>query len=225
MVTRWWTIRPGALAVPGSPRLSPPSCGPCGRFGAVWALAVVLWSASTASVQAQLAWVDSLVAQEAGGRPVTLSFGRHAQATVGLDYALGEVEQPPLPPSGSFDIRFTGRDLGNGVLVDLRPAGVATPDTLRLSYQLAEDHPLTLTWSARRLGAVVTQAWLVDPFGGAAGVNVDMLKQDQAEIPPGALSSLRLILITRTGDHPGPVLSEPGSWGWLKESLQDLLDG
>ena len=70
-------------------------------------------------------WTDSLMVQEADGRPVLLQFGRAPGASLGIDPSLGEVEQPPLPPSGSFDVRFTGTQLGNGVTVDLRPWGWA----------------------------------------------------------------------------------------------------
>lgn len=41
-----------------------------------------------------------------------LRFGLHPTATDGIDVSLGETEQPPPPPTGIFDARFIGDDIG-----------------------------------------------------------------------------------------------------------------
>jgi hypothetical protein len=57
-----------------------------------------------------------------------LTAGLHPDATAGLDVALGEAEQPPFPPAGTFAARFMSNaeaTLGQGVHHDLR-AGTAS---------------------------------------------------------------------------------------------------
>lgn len=84
----------------------------------------------------------------------TLRFGLDPSATYGLDPALGEMEQPPLPPSGVFDARFIEPRpedafsyFGLGVTVDLRPFTVmAQVDTYKVKFQPATGSMVSLSW-------------------------------------------------------------------------------
>ena len=51
------------------------------------------------------------VADNAGGAQ-DLFFGLDKNATNGLDAGLGENELPPFPPTGVFEARFIGNDIG-----------------------------------------------------------------------------------------------------------------
>lgn len=55
---------------------------------------------------------------------IQLSVGIDSTATDGIDIHLGEGELPPLPPTGAFDVRLVGNNIGiplfNGSLKDFR---------------------------------------------------------------------------------------------------------
>ncbi len=100
-----------------------------------------------------------------------LSYGIDPLATDGIDLALGEEEYPPLPPTGVFDARFVGDDiglmplLGNGVHKDYRNGAI--PFTGKkiheIRYQPGKGTIIRITWD---LPTGVT-AVLKDLFGGA----------------------------------------------------------
>ncbi|MCX8009890.1 MAG: hypothetical protein N3A61_01955, partial [Ignavibacteria bacterium] len=76
-------------------------------------------------IYAQTPAVDiSIVVSDNAGGTKTLKFGLDPTATDSIDAHLGEVEQPPPPPTGIFDARFAGNivglPLGQGLLNDYR---------------------------------------------------------------------------------------------------------
>lgn len=91
----------------------------------------------------------------------TLYFGLHPNATNGIDNALDEDELPPLPPSGIFDVRFTGENLipsvpiGEGLNKDLRQGDQFT-DTIMY-------HKLKFQWSSGATNLRLN--WWGIPFG------------------------------------------------------------
>ncbi|MDP2209024.1 MAG: hypothetical protein Q8K98_09665 [Bacteroidota bacterium] len=69
----------------------------------------------------------------------SLTFGGHTDATYCIDKNLGEMEQPPSPPSPSFDVRFIDprgfnvNCMGLGLNVDIRKwSSIATKDTFKI---------------------------------------------------------------------------------------------
>lgn len=61
----------------------------------------------------QPAQVDLLLTVTSGSAVRTLHFGLSPAAGEGQDVLMGELELPPAPPAGAFDVRFTTRHLGS----------------------------------------------------------------------------------------------------------------
>lgn len=102
----------------------------------------------------------------------TLYFGLYPNASNGIDVSLGEAELPPLPPSGIFDVRFTGENLipvipiGEGTKKDFRQGDYTTNDTMyhKLKFQWASGSTyLRLNWWGLPVGVNFK---LSDLFGG-----------------------------------------------------------
>ncbi len=85
----------------------------------------------------------------------SLTFGGHTDATYCIDKNLGEMEQPPSPPSPSFDVRFIDprgfnvNCMGLGLDVDIRKwSSIATKDTFKIKFQfIGTEFPLTVNWN------------------------------------------------------------------------------
>ena len=135
-------------------------------------------------------WVCSLKVGEQGLGTRNLLFGVQPSASAGIDAALGEIEQPPLPPAGSFDVRF-----GNGALVDLRPGRSGVEYVLTLRFQRAAGGNITISWDRSTLAAATLVARLQDPAGGEVGV--DMRTASQVQITNVALAALKVIIVPR----------------------------
>ena len=147
------------------------------------------------------AWTCSLSVRPEEGKSRVLQFGVDAQATAGIDASLGEIEQPPLPPPGFFDVRFAGAGLGNGTLVDMRPFSPADQCLLEVAFQRAAGEPLILSWDVAAIAARTTAAKLQDPFGGVL-VDVDMRTTGQVVIDNAALAALILSFTAAAIDAP-----------------------
>jgi len=101
-----------------------------------------------------------------------LHFGLDATATNGFDSALGENQLPPLPPSGVFEARFIGDDigvseLGQGTYLDYRTgdAGFSGSVEHEIKYQPgASANQVEISWNFPS-GLTAT---IEDLFGGAA---------------------------------------------------------
>jgi hypothetical protein len=144
-----------------------------------------------------------------------LVFGQHSEATMGLDALLGEVELPPLPPSGSYDVRFVGQGLGNGSAVDLRPLDFVRTDTLVVSIQWLSSPARSLQWDAQQIAARASLASLTDSRGGQLGVNVDM--RAVSEVVITNLRVERLWLVIRSADAADDTSAVAWrTWGQLK---------
>jgi len=85
-----------------------------------------------------------------GGKKVNVVFGMHPEGTDGIDASLGEVELPPSPPAGSFDVRWRGKKMG-GSWVDLRGMGEGEEEYLLTWQRSEEDGFVELRWEARSL--------------------------------------------------------------------------
>lgn len=106
-----------------------------------------------------------------------LAFGLDPQATDGIDAAFGEEEYPPYPPTGVFDARFIGDDiglanlLGLGVQKDFRNGSktFVGKKNHELRFQPGKGKVIRISWN---LPQGVTGS-LKDMFGGLV-VNVSM---------------------------------------------------
>jgi hypothetical protein len=168
-----------------------------------------------------LAWSLALTGTDAADSTQTLTLGRSASATPGLDPACNETE---LPPPSDFDLRFTGADLpgvdlGAGTHTDLRPVPAppnrmpslppppeqttgpptastsADTTTWRIALQ-GLTRPLSLTWDPSVLqdslpGATVQ---LVDVATGGTRVSVDMTTTDSTAVTDPAVAALAVQL-------------------------------
>ena len=156
------------------------------------------------ATSAQSTWQVTLNVAEVGGIDTDLTFGVHPDATNGVDAALGEVVQAPLPPAGNWDARFSDN---GGLLIDIRSSANGTAHVLPLSYQRASGGDVTLTWNQARLTDYTTgtggvAAKIQDQFGGIL-VDVDMTTTNTVTISNAAIAALNLIF-TSTDDFTPP---------------------
>lgn len=83
----------------------------------------------------------------------TLYIGLNPSATNGVDIALEEVEQPPVPPSGIFDARLIGTDIGldfgQGLLKDYRNGNETTSGIFvyELKHQPGTGKVANISWT------------------------------------------------------------------------------
>jgi hypothetical protein len=106
----------------------------------------------TASVHAAEVDIPITVSDGVNGTQ-ELRFGMDPSATDGIDPALGEARLPPLPPTGAFDARFVGDDigisLGNGSIRDYRQGTLSTTGTRihEIKYQVGSGTTIAISWS------------------------------------------------------------------------------
>jgi len=76
-----------------------------------------------------------------------LVFDVSPEAKDGIDISLGEEEQPPIPPTGSFDSRFIGSSIGEGLLKDIRFGNSSFIGTHvhELSYQVGNGNEIKIS--------------------------------------------------------------------------------
>lgn len=134
----------------------------------------------------------------------TLWFGHAADATYGLNTLLCEIELPPIPPGGIFDVRFvnipgragldTPAGLGQGFKQDYRAFVSATHiDTHRVSLRAGDGgYPFTLRWNPAGVLAMCDSAIIQDEFGGII-VKARMHVVDNVIVALDAVNSLFLI--------------------------------
>ncbi len=145
----------------------------------------------------KLVYLDNPFVISDGNSSVGLFYGIDPNATDGIDASLGEAELPPPPPTGVFDGRFVGTDigipqLGQGTLKDYRQGGstFAGNKIHEIQYQVGSGDSLRLFWY---LPPNVT-GLLQDFFGGAL-VNVSMSGAGKFTVPnPGILNKLKITL-------------------------------
>lgn len=135
-------------------------------------------------------WQNEIFITDAAGNKAdgTLYFGQKPGATDGLDALYNELELPPVPPAGVFDIRFilpTTPQLAT--LTDYRSSS-ETSAIWELKFQPGDaGYPVTLGWLPTALPGGSFR--LVDPFGGVL-VDVDMKSTDMVEITNTAVNNL-----------------------------------
>ena len=178
------------------------------------------WTRSTPALD----WTHSLMVSEANVGSQILLFGVGKNATEGIDKTLDEVEQPPMPPSSTFAARFTGPELGNGTLLDIRP-GAATQYLLTISFQRGNSGTITLAWNASVLSALTTAATLQDPLTNGSLIKVDMRRDSQLKIDTAAINSINLLFTPAAQDSVQNTAIKNHSWGRLKQEIEPPQPG
>ena len=94
-----------------------------------------------------------LTVRNGEGETFALTLGLAPEATNGIDPALGEQEQPPVPPSGVFDVRLVDDNVsasgfGEGLLKDVRPGDAQFEGTKQheIRFQAESGTDLTIAW-------------------------------------------------------------------------------
>ncbi len=148
-----------------------------------------------------------------GAKNDTLVYGIHPDATNGIDVDLGEVERPPVPVTGVFDVRFVSRtvtSLGTGVKLDLRKNffTVNQADTFVVRIQSGVGgSPIALTWNAGLTAFAGTLRLVNHPSFNDPDehpiINVNMLNQTSYIIPGGICDEHFRVMIIRISGAPG----------------------
>ncbi len=138
-----------------------------------------------------------------------LFFGEAPGAGDGLDSALGESELGPVPPPGTFDVRWDIPGT-NGGLTDIRntlaSAGDTNIFTLRINAT-ASDYPLVVRWERDALGA---GSWrILDTMQGPGSINADLWLSEEV---PVSDTSVRTLTIVHTG-RATTTVGVPDRWG------------
>jgi hypothetical protein len=144
----------------------------------------------------------------------TLRFGLDPTATDGIDPALGESELPPFPPTGVFEARFVGTDigvpeLGLGSYRDYRAGSTGFEGTVvhEIQYQVGDGTEITIAWDlpatvTGRLQDLITGAIIDEPMSGAGAFTVTN---------PGALNKLKLTLAYTPSNAPPNAADDTAS--------------
>ncbi|MFC1556442.1 fibronectin type III domain-containing protein [candidate division KSB1 bacterium] len=157
-------------------------------------------------------WKSTLYFSENAALQDSLEYGIHPSATSGINEFLGELELPPLPPAGVFDVRFTGADLGLGVRRDIRRTTSETIEYV-IDIQRAAGGEITISWGALPAG----EFFLQDMFGGIF-FNVDMTSVSEAAVP-AAVNQIKL-LVTPVVVIKGPDIFDINVVGRFTDSLR-----
>jgi hypothetical protein len=157
--------------------------------------------------------VDLILTVTDGVGTQELRFGLDPGATDTIDTGIGEAELPPLPPSGVFDARFVGDDiginLGQGLWLDYREGDTSTADRRihELKYQAGSGTAITISWElppdmTGRLQDVISGSIIDVPMTGSGSYEV---------VNPGAISKLKMTVeygVSPTGGtEPEPIPS------------------
>jgi len=142
-----------------------------------------------------------------------LILGLDLLATSGIDPALGEIEQPPLPPGAVFDVRFVSRpgqaELGEGTLIDIRNAPLF-PFNGTYEHQIyfqpgSGGTEITVSWNLPP--EIVAGSVIQDLFGGVLGYDEPFVGTGSITVTnPGLVSGLQIIVVY---DNAGPIGPAP----------------
>ena len=133
-----------------------------------------------------------LTVRSGEGETFALTLGLDPEATDGIDPALGEQEQPPVPPSEVFDVRLVDDNVsasgfGEGLLTDIRPGGAQFEGTKQheIRFQAESGAELTIAWD---LPEGITGTIQNVPDGGVYGKS--MSGSDSLTVEAGAPNAL-----------------------------------
>ena len=164
------------------------------------------------AIYAQTPAVDiSLMVSDGFGGIQQLRFGLDPTATDGINGSLGESELPPIPPSGVFDARFIGDDiglnLGRGILKDYRQgSATAVGEKIHeIRFQVGGGTVIALSWSlpagvTGRLQDVVVGTQIDQAMSGNGNYTVSN---------PGGIAKLKMTITYAGTTPPVPTLISP----------------
>ncbi len=158
--------------------------------------------------------VDLVVADAGGRTGQTIKFGTDISATDGLDLHLGELELPPVPPAGIFDVRLIFPD---GITASLTDYRYSEQDeiTWQINFQEGADgFPVTVSWDQSDIpqnGSFIIE----DPLGGSI-VHTNMRFESNVTITNNALTNL-LIKYTKSISSEFSTLA---GWNLLSVPVQ-----
>ncbi|MFN0157179.1 MAG: S8 family serine peptidase [Bacteroidota bacterium] len=138
------------------------------------------------------ALLAQLILRDNGGEFDTLTFGTSVGATDGVDPAYGEVELPPIPPTGAFDTRW---DIATttGIRRDIRGLLGGPGSEIVYSGRMQPGgggYPFVLLWNS---GSFPSGGFsLRDQFGGSF-FSVDMKDQDSLVITNPAFTTFEIV--------------------------------
>ncbi|MCH8287025.1 fibronectin type III domain-containing protein [candidate division KSB1 bacterium] len=180
-------------------------------------LSIIVISICMMSVNVSIAqqWTQALIFSEDGVVQDSLFFGIDPFGTDGIDASLGEVELPPKPVAGVFDVRFTGpvAVLGNGLKNDIRLTSTDTKE-YTIDIQRAAGGEISISWGTLQAGTFVMQ----DLLGGLI-FNVDMTTTNQATITNAAITQIKVIVTPEIGE----IINNPPTF--VTTSLPDAVEG
>lgn len=165
-----------------------------------WGTWSSVWKFTTASLVCSAPNLKTwLSVTDANGICDTVWFGVEATATRAIDPWLCEVEYPPPPPVGVFDVRFNGFGIfpfGQGLKQDYRRLSQdALRDTHLVKFQASEPsqgYPITLRWSPSEITAIWDSVVLTDLFWNGWLFWVNMSHQDSFVIQNPGINGITL---------------------------------
>ena len=133
-------------------------------------------------------WDASLTVSNSGQSQL-LYFGKQTGATDGLDNNLQEAELPPVPPTGTFDVRFNFPGNSIASLRDYR-SDAETYIKWKITFQPGSgDYPIEFSWDNNYLAQCLGEFTLKDAVNGSL-VNINMKNQNSFTLNNSALNSL-----------------------------------
>jgi len=140
----------------------------------------------------ELSWSVFLIINEDAGSETladTLEFGISPGATDSIDTSLGEIELPPRPPAGIFDVRFTGESTGNGLRKDIRRSS-ASEKVYIINIQRAAGGDITVSWGSLPHGTFTLQ----DMLNGIL-FDIDMKTSNEFIITDSGVIQIKIIVV------------------------------
>jgi len=157
-------------------------------------------------VEYPVVWASEITVAE-GAANITLRYGMQPDASDDIDNNIGEFELPPKPAPGTFDARFTGMLIGEGLDRDIR-CSVQHDIEWVIDIQRAAGGNVMLNWPA--LGAIDGHFFLMDMADGALGIDVDMKDVTSYEITDNTIEQVRIIY--NRFMHAEWMMNYPAGW-------------
>ncbi|MBI3195684.1 MAG: hypothetical protein HYZ34_14640, partial [Ignavibacteriae bacterium] len=161
----------------------------------------------------------------------TLQFGFDVNATYCIDYALGEYEEPPLPPDGVFEVRFidsrnsSGACLGQGIDMNLHNWVAGIKDSFRVRFQGSSPsggaYPFYFSWPSG-LSTYFTSLTLKYSHPDSGAMTVDMLTNSSAVIDNAEIDKLYIICTTLSSGGFINVVSPNGGEHLYAENIHNI---
>ncbi|MFN0157180.1 MAG: WD40/YVTN/BNR-like repeat-containing protein [Bacteroidota bacterium] len=163
------------------------------RISSITQPSVVDTTPGTFTISTGFDFLTFVVLEDNGLAPDTLWLGTASGATVGIDGVFGEMELPPRPPMGVFDIRWSIPGT-QGSYRDVRPT--ISPDQLSVVFTAlfqegSEGYPFRIRWNPAAFPD--GQFIIRDQVTGGLLFNVDMKLTDSISITNPAIETFEIV--------------------------------